>query len=307
MKSSVLLAVSGALMAVAAPVLEERKVVWKTAVAIKWVTQTVTAKAKSTTTSSTIESTTSTEVSTTSAESTTSTPPPPAPEETKPPAPVIPEQPAAPAFVPEAPPLREFVPEVAPQAPAQQAPPQQAAPAAPAQQVTAGGDYANTMLYHHNVHRSNHSSPDLVWSTQLEDYARQAASKCVFEHDLSPGGGGYGQNLAFWGGTQGAAFGINRAGAQAASNMWYNGELPLFPGYGQANPGGNFAAWGHFSQLVWAGTQQVGCVSRVCPAGTLSGMESIYTVCNYSPPGNMGGQYANNIRAPQGLPGVIAA
>lgn len=90
-----------------------------------------------------------------------------------------------------------------------------------------------------------------------------------------------------WGGSQGAAFGINRAGAQAASNMWYNGELNKFPSsdYGKSNPGGNFAEWGHFSQLVWAGTQQVGCVSKVCPAGTMSGMESIYTVCNYAPAG----------------------
>lgn len=161
-------------MAVAVPVLEERKVVWKTAVAIKWVTHTVTAKAKST--STTAESTTSSEVSTTSAEPTTSAPPPPA-ETTPPPAPVIPEQPAVPAFVPEAPPLREFVPEPVVQAPAQQAP-------APVQQAPSNGDYESTMLYHHNVHRSNHSAPSLVWSSTLASYAAQSASKCVFEHDL---------------------------------------------------------------------------------------------------------------------------
>ena len=90
-----------------------------------------------------------------------------------------------------------------------------------------------------------------------------------------------------WGGSQGASFGTNRAGAQAASNMWYNGELNKFPSsdYGKGNPGGNFHEWGHFSQLVWAGTREVGCVSKVCPAGTMSSMESIYTVCNYAPAG----------------------
>ena len=176
MRSSVLLAVSGALMAVAVPVLEERKVVWKTAVAIKWVTHTVTAKTKSTTTTS--ESTTSSEVTTTSAEPTTSAPP----AETTPPVPFIPEQPAALPFIPETPPLREFIPEPVVQAPPQQAPPQQAP--APVQQAPASGDYESTMLYHHNVHRSNHSSPDLVWSDTLASYAAQSASKCVFEHDL---------------------------------------------------------------------------------------------------------------------------
>jgi len=286
-------------MAAAVPVLEERKVVWKTAVAIKWVTHTVTAEATSTT--STAESTTSSEVSTTSAETTTSTPPP-APVETTPPAPVIPDLPAILPIIPEVPPLRELIPDPVFQAPEPQAP-------APVQQAPASGDYAETMLYHHNVHRSNHSSGALSWSGALASYAAQTASKCVFAHDLSPGGGGYGQNLAFWGGSQGASFGINRAGAQAASNMWYNGELNLFPSsdYGKSNPGGNFADWGHFSQLIWAGTTEVGCVSHVCPAGTLSSLESIYTVCNYSPAGNMGGQYGNNVRAPQGQPGVVAS
>jgi hypothetical protein len=91
-----------------------------------------------------------------------------------------------------------------------------------------------------------------------------------------------------FGGTNAQSFGATRSGAQAASNFWYNGELDKFPsnGYGQADPGGDFHAWGHFSQLVWVATQQVGCATVLCPSGTmLASMDAWYTVCDYYPAG----------------------
>lgn len=39
----------------------------------------------------------------------------------------------------------------------------------------------------------------------------------------------------------------------------YNGEMPSFTYYGEANPDfSTFESYGHFSQLVWAATQRVG-------------------------------------------------
>jgi len=87
-----------------------------------------------------------------------------------------------------------------------------------------------------------------------------------------------------------AGLGAPKAGAQACSNMWYNGELNKFPSrdYGKASPNmGNFGDWGHFSQVVWAGTERVGCASYLCPAGTISSLPSWYTVCNYKPAGKL--------------------
>lgn len=45
-------------------------------------------------------------------------------------------------------------------------------------------DYKSTCLYHHNVHRANHSSPALVYDDQLAAYALQVANSCIFAHNL---------------------------------------------------------------------------------------------------------------------------
>lgn len=147
----------------------------------------------------------------------------------------------------------------------------------------------------------------------------------------SIGGGGYGQNLAMWGSSgDPESFGATGSVARAASNGWYNNELGLFPSgdYGKASPDmSNFEKWGHYSQLVWKGTQKVGCATKFCAPGTMSSFGSWYTVCNYYPagmflwhvvllvppliftpsPGNMGGAYAANVLPPQGEATVKAA
>lgn len=118
----------------------------------------------------------------------------------------------------------------------------------------------------------------------------------------APGGGGYGQNIAA--GTQAGSI------ASILSNGFYNGEEPQYPSdYGNNNPDmSKFEAWGHFSQMVWAKTESVGCYTYTCsppgadpldckPDGSpyLAGTTckkpgvipeaAIFTVCNYYPPG----------------------
>ncbi|KAK5655932.1 hypothetical protein OQA88_5067 [Cercophora sp. LCS_1] len=310
MRSSILLAATGAILAAAGPVLQERKLVVATDVVMEWVTVTVTAGRDGRYRPTKFrQNSRPTSTSTTSSIISSSTPPP-APAST---APVVPEvfvppvvqEPPAPPPVVEAPPAP--IPEPVVEAPAPAPAPVEPAPV---QQAPSGGDYESTLLYHHNVHRANHSASDLSWGGDLASYALQTAQKCQFAHDLSPGGGGYGQNLAMYGTSSGAReFGANKAGAQAASNFWYNGELGKFPSgdYGKSSPSmANFKDWGHFSQLVWKGTSSVGCASYLCPAGTLASMEAWFTVCNYSPAGNMGGAYGTNVLPPQGHAGVSA-
>ncbi|KAL8780189.1 MAG: hypothetical protein Q9213_006587 [Squamulea squamosa] len=219
-------------------------------------------------------------------------------------------------------PVPEKAPE--PKAPEQPAPEQKPQTQSQPQTTGASGDtgtegYKSAVLEHHNIHRSNHSANDLVWDDTLAEYAAQVAKSCVYDHDRTPGGGGYGQNIAA--GTPAKQV------ASILTNAFYNAELPLYPGFGNDNPDmGNFHAWGHFSQMVWGNTQKVGCYSHNCnPSGQNSldcnpatgssylgntgcgtggdGMYPVFTVCNYSPPGNFAGQYSQ-VKAPNGNPVV---
>jgi uncharacterized protein YkwD len=44
------------------------------------------------------------------------------------------------------------------------------------------GDYQTSVLASHNVHRVNHTAPNLVWSPTMAQYAAQIASTCVYAH-----------------------------------------------------------------------------------------------------------------------------
>ncbi|KAL8897613.1 MAG: hypothetical protein Q9207_007129 [Kuettlingeria erythrocarpa] len=166
--------------------------------------------------------------------------------------------------------------------------------------------YKALALQHHNIHRANHSADALEWDDTLASYAEQTAKTCVWGHDLSPGGGGYGQNIAA--GTPAGEI------AKVLTGGFYNDEAMLYPGYGNDNPDmAKFEKWGHFTQMLWQTTKKVGCYTYTCsPPGAMpldcnpstgqsylkntgcgnGGMYAVFTVCNYSPPGNYAGQYS---------------
>ncbi|KAL1936315.1 hypothetical protein VTP01DRAFT_449 [Rhizomucor pusillus] len=117
----------------------------------------------------------------------------------------------------------------------------------------------------HNEFRAKHSAPALEWSTKLAEYAQKWSDRCVFEHSQGP----YGENLAMGYGSW-----------TDAITAWYD----EYKEYDYSNPGFS-SATGHFTQLVWKGTTQLGCGVTKCLNGPL------YT-CSYYKPGNIvGGTY----------------
>jgi uncharacterized protein YkwD len=150
------------------------------------------------------------------------------------------------------------------------------APAAKGDKMDAN---AQAFIEAHNRVRAKHCAPPLTWSKKLADIAQKWANTlrdkgCVFGH--SPGAK-YGENLAA--GTQGAL------DPTSTVDMWYD-EIKLYK-----FPNGGFSAkTGHFTQVVWRSTQQVGCGHVTCKGN------DIY-VCNYDPPGNWEGQYKNQVLA----------
>lgn len=87
--------------------------------------------------------------------------------------------------------------------------------------------------------------------------AQAVADTCVFAH----AGSGYGQNiLAAWGP-------ISDGGCSMAMQYWYSDEAGL---YDYSNPGYQSNA-GHFTQLVWKSTTEMGCATTQCPGSSWYG------------------------------------
>jgi uncharacterized protein YkwD len=142
------------------------------------------------------------------------------------------------------------------------------------------GSDIDAYLSSHNSVRAQHGAAPLTWSDQLAGKAQQWANNCVNHHS---GGtlGPYGENLAA--GT-GSNFGISEA-----VKLWTNEASSYNPNNPQAS---------HFTQVVWKATTQLGCASAECngifdPSFGLAK----FVVCEYSPPGNVEGQYAQNVQA----------
>lgn len=188
-------------------------------------------------------------------------------------------------------PTSEAAPVYSAPAPVYSAPSSSAAPASGA----APTDYKSAVVYSHNLHRANHSAPALEWDDELESCAKTVAESCNYAHDVTAGGGGYGQNIAA---------GVEQANISAViTDMFYNGEEPLYAAYyGQEPDMSNFEGWGHFTQIVWKDTTHVACYTQACDVlqNTGSGVSPYFTVCNYKGPGNYAGEYAANVLAPKG-------
>lgn len=129
-------------------------------------------------------------------------------------------------------------------------------------------DISGEALSTHNALRARHGVPALSWSGKLAGVAQDYANKCVFEHNNT----GYGENLA-------QASSPNVSGM---INDWYS-EISA---YDFASGTGN--GTGHFTQVVWKSTKQVGCGMAQCSDGAI-------LVCNYSPAGNLDGAYVENV------------
>ncbi len=138
---------------------------------------------------------------------------------------------------------------------------------------------AEAILIAHNHYRARHCAAPLRWSAEVAAVAQAwadtlAAADCAFEHSK---GNKYGENLFFMG-PSGAG------SAVMAADEWYS-EVASYdysaPGFGMST--------GHFTQMVWLATSEVGCAIAQCGGGDL-------WVCNYNPPGNVHTQFPANVK-----------
>jgi uncharacterized protein YkwD len=125
----------------------------------------------------------------------------------------------------------------------------------------------------HQKWRADVKSEPLRWSVDIqkkaEDYALQLAKLGLLKHSES----GLGENL-YW--FSGQAF-----SPSDATDAWGSEKSLYRPGTRISNT--NYQDFGHYTQMIWHNTTEVGC-------GVAQSSHGTYVVCQYNPPGNFIGE-----------------
>ncbi|MEM9979164.1 MAG: S-layer homology domain-containing protein [Cyanobacteria bacterium P01_D01_bin.2] len=131
----------------------------------------------------------------------------------------------------------------------------------------------NQLLTAHNRYRVEVGVPALTWSPTLTASAQQWANQLAAEGAFYHSNTNSGENLAA--GTTGAYSLTDLVDLWGAEKANYIPGRPL----SEASTTGNFGDIGHYTQVVWRDTTEVGC------GVATSGGQSIL-VCQYNPAGN---------------------
>uniref|UniRef100_A0A286XJL8 SCP domain-containing protein n=1 Tax=Cavia porcellus TaxID=10141 RepID=A0A286XJL8_CAVPO len=147
----------------------------------------------------------------------------------------------------------------------------------------------------HNQLRGQVSPPasnmeHMTWDEELERSAAAWARECIWEHGPTSLLVSIGQNLAVhWGRYRSPGFHVQ---------SWYDEVKDYtYPYPHECNPWCPERCSGamctHYTQIVWATTNKVGCAVHTCPQIDVWGeiwKNAVYLVCNYSPKGNWIGE-----------------
>ncbi|KAI8084979.1 CAP domain-containing protein [Halteromyces radiatus] len=130
------------------------------------------------------------------------------------------------------------------------------------------------ILQLHNTRRAKHRVSDLTWNQDAANFADSWVKRCSFQHSQNHK---YGENIA-WG-----YFTWDQV-----MKAWADDEEPKY----NFQHGDFSEATGHFTQVVWKSTTSVGCAVNHC-------LGIPFYSCNYVPPGNVVGQFQQNVFPPK--------
>lgn len=142
------------------------------------------------------------------------------------------------------------------------------------------------MIAAHTKWRTTVNVPALTWSSTLADTAQAWADSLKTKQACKPahsGAAGLGENL-FWASALMYSNGTTQAQAVTSTQVtdaWGNESKDYTYSTNTCATG---KVCGHYTQVVWKATTQVGCGKAVCADNT-----QIW-VCNYTPQGNFVGK-----------------
>ena len=135
----------------------------------------------------------------------------------------------------------------------------------------------------HNDARSEVDLAHLVWSEKLkkdaQKYADYLASKDLFEHSNNLKKLNQGENLYY------AEYYFENTNYLEDASLDWLSEKKDFKYAKIGDSRNNFSLIGHYTQMVWSSTTQVGIAYSKSKSG------KVYVVARYHPAGNYWGQY----------------
>lgn len=147
---------------------------------------------------------------------------------------------------------------------------------------SSGGDDPFGMVAAHNEVRQNASPtpssplPDMVWSDELTALSQEWADGCVFEHDQNNQRHGENLYVASW-----------QADGPEAVVSWAEEVADYDYNSNSCTPN---RMCGHYTQIVWRDSTEVGCAFKDCAFVEGAGFGGRLWVCRYNPPGNYVGE-----------------
>jgi len=148
------------------------------------------------------------------------------------------------------------------------------------------------MLERHNKDRRRHGAKDLVTNQDLVDIAQicadRNAARDKIDHDCAESED-YGENLAWSMDSEGSPPPDEKTAVEDGYTGWYKENKNYDYNTGKSKGG----VIGHFTQIVWKGTTQLGCAYAKNEDAA-----SAVVGCVYNPPGNYGGKYKTNVGKP---------
>ncbi|SCZ86835.1 CAP domain-containing protein [Nitrosomonas mobilis] len=142
------------------------------------------------------------------------------------------------------------------------------------------------MVVAHNIYRAEVGAPPIKYSGSLATTAQAWADNlktnksCNLEHSK---GSGLGENI-FWAGA--VTWSDGKIGKQdvtptKVTDSWGSEKADYIYSSNSCRDG---KICGHYTQVVWSETTEIGCGTAVCDDSTQ------VWVCNYAPAGNMAGE-----------------